>query len=398
MAKMTRINQAVILAGGRGTRLLPLTQHTPKPMVILNQKPFLEYLLELLKENGIREIVLLLGYLPEKIVDYFGDGSAWGVKIKYSLGAVEEETGTRLRGAAALLEQRFLLMYCDNYWPLDLNSLAEFYERQKTLASVTVYANRDGITKNNIFVDEKGMVKKYDKSRTDPNLNGVELGFFIMDKKILELMPEGNFSFEQEILPALIRRNALSGFLTDHRYYSVSTPEKLKLAEEFLKPRKVIFLDRDGVINRKAPEGDYVKNWGEFEFLPGAVTALKMLVRASYELYLISNQAGISRGLFTEADLGEIHKRMEMALGREGVSFAGIYFCPHGREDGCECRKPKPGLLFRAARENRLNLKNIIFIGDDERDMAAGRAAGCKTVLVGGKLSLLEAVNKLINQ
>jgi len=137
---VTGIRQTVILAGGEGTRLRPLTQNMPKPMVPVNNRPFLEYLIDMLKGNGISEAVLLLGYLPEKITGYFGDGSNFGVDMKYSIGKVSDKTGTRIKNAGPLLDDVFLLMYGDNYWPLNLKKLFEFYIERKTLASTTIYA------------------------------------------------------------------------------------------------------------------------------------------------------------------------------------------------------------------------------------------------------------------
>ena len=194
---MLNVIQAVILAGGVGARLRPLTYTTPKPMVLVNNRPFLEYLIGLLKQNGISEVVLLLGYLHEKIVNYFGDGSNFGINIKYSIGDVSFETGKRIKDAEDLIQDQFLLMCCDNYWPLDLERLMAFHNNNQTAVTVTVYTNKDGITRNNMYVDENGCVVKCDKSRTDKNLNGVEIGFFILDKKVLELMPDDNFSFEK---------------------------------------------------------------------------------------------------------------------------------------------------------------------------------------------------------
>ena len=393
---MVNIKQAVILAGGIGTRLRPLTYDIPKPMILLNNRPFLEYLIEMLREKGISEVVLLLGYLPEKIVDYFGDGSNFGVKIRYSIGDVSWETGTRIRNAKELLDDHFLLMYCDNYWPLNLKKLVDFYNKHETLAMVTVYTNRDGITRNNILVDDEGYVIKYDKTRKDKDLNGVEIGFYIMDKKMLKLMPNHNFSFEKEILPQLIEKRQLSGYLTDHRYYSIGKLERLPLTEKFLRPQKVIFLDRDGVINKKPAKADYVKTWEEFEFLPGAIEAIKLLTQNDYDIYIITNQAGIARGMMTEQDLQEIHAKFKKELEKYNAKIDGIYYCPHGWDEGCECRKPKPGMFFQAAGEHHLDLLKAIFIGDDERDLQAGDAAGCKTILVTSENDLLQIVNSLL--
>src|SRR4030042_4260022 len=268
---MSKINikQAVILAGGQGIRLRPLTYKIPKPMVRINKRPFLEHLMIMLRENGIQEIVLLLGYLPEKITHFFGNGEKLGLRITYSHGETVWDTGTRIKKAEKLLDDYFLLMYCDNYWPLNLKKLVSFYNQDKTLGTVTVYSNKDRITQNNMTVDQKGYVLKYDRSRTEKNLNGVEIGFFIMDKKVLTFMPGQDFSFEADTLPQLIRKKQLRGFLTDYRYYSIGNLEKLFLTRKFLKPKKIIFLDRDGVINKKPAKSDYVKNWQEFKFLPG---------------------------------------------------------------------------------------------------------------------------------
>ncbi len=395
---MINVKQAVILAGSVGVRLRPLTYTTPKPMVLLNNRPYLEYLIELLNQNGISEVVLLLGYLYEKIVDHFGDGSDYGVNIKYSIGDVSFETGKRIKDAENFIQDHFLLMYCDNYWPLNLEKLMDFHNKKQTTATVTVYTNKDGITRNNIYVDENGYVVKYDKSRKDKNLNGVEIGFFILDKKVLELMPDNNFSFEKVVLPQLIEKHQLSGYLTDHRYYSIGSRERISKMEKFLQPKKIVFLDRDGVINKKAPKAEYVKSWDKFEFLPGAIEAMTLLAQNNCKIFIISNQAGIARGAMTEHDLKEIHGAMEKELEKHNVKIEKIYYCPHGWDDGCECRKPKPGMLFQAAREYDLDLSKSLFIGDDERDLQAGNAAGCRTLLVDAEASLLRVVQeKIIN-
>jgi NDP-sugar pyrophosphorylase family protein len=235
------IRQAVILAGGEGVRLRPLTLDVPKPMVPVNNRPFLEYLVDMLRDNGITELVLLLGYLPDIVIKHFGDGSKFGLNINYSVGKVSDQTGTRIRNAGPLLDDVFIMMYGDNLWPLDLKKLYGFYTRQKTLASTTLYANKDGRgeygRENNACVNERGFVIKYDKSRRDKDLNGVDIGFFILSKKVLELMPAGDCSFEEEVLPVLIKMKQLSGYLTDERYYYITSIESLKVVEAFLRSK-----------------------------------------------------------------------------------------------------------------------------------------------------------------
>lgn len=389
------VNQAVILAGGKGTRLRPLTDRTPKPMVLMNGRPFLEYLIDLLRENGILRIVLLLGYLPEKIVDHFKDGSKFGVRIDYSIGDVSFDTGKRIKMAENLVEDHFLLMYCDNYWPLNIDSLVDYYNKCNRLTCVTVYRNKDGITRNNVLVDENGVILRYDRRREETSLSGVDIGFFIIDKKIFQFMPSGNFSFEKEVLPKLISKKQLCAFMTDHRYYSIGDLERLPITEEFLKPKKIIILDRDGVINKKPARADYVKKWEEFEFLPGAIEAVRILNENGFIVFVVTNQAGIARELMTESDLKNIHNRMKSEMESENAHIERIYYCPHGWDDGCDCRKPRPGMFHQIARDYHVDLTKCIFIGDDERDLEAGDAAGCRTVLVRPGKGLLDIVKSL---
>lgn len=396
-----KITQAVILAGGRGERLRPFTDNNPKPMIPTNGKPFLEYLIKLLKENDIKEVVILTGYQGDKIEKYFKDGSKFGVKIKYSYAPFlnengeENKSGIRLKNAQELLGDYFLLLYCDNYWPLQLNKLLTFYRNHPSSVLMTAYTNIDHSTKNNLFIDQNGYVTKYDRGREAKRLNAVDIGFFIVNKKVLEFLPKSNSQFEEEVLPKLIRKQRLSGYLTDNKYYSVSDLQRAKIAEKFLTPKKVVFLDRDGVINKRPPKADYVKSWKEFEFLPGAIEALRFLNNHGYKIFVISNQAGIAKGMLTKKELDNIHKKMIDELKKKNTKIDGMYYCPHDWDKGCSCRKPKPGLLYQASREHFIDLTKAIFIGDDERDKTAGESAGCTTILVNKQKNLLNIVNLL---
>lgn len=400
---MKIIKQAVILAGGRGSRLRPFTDTNPKPMVPINGRPFLEHLIEMLKENGIKEVVILTGYLSEKIQEYFGNGSKFGINIEYSFTPFEDkngqenESGIRIKNAEHLLDDVFFLMYCDNYWPVNLKKMTDFYNQMGRLAMTTVYNNKDGFgeygKENNVLVSDDGSVLKYDRTRKDPNLNGVDMGFFILNKKIIDLIPEHNSHFEKEILPELITENQLAAYQTDHRYYFITNENTLQIAEKLLKPKKAIFLDRDGVINKRI-KGDYVRDWKQFEFLPGVIEGLKLLCQNDFQTYIITNQRGISRGLMTEHDLNDIHQKMKQELKKHNVIINKIYYCPHEKGQ-CDCRKPKPGMLFKAANENYLDLSKTIFIGDSETDLQAGQAVGCKTILIKPGQNLLEVIKQV---
>ena len=160
--------------------------------------------------------------------------------------------------------------------------------------------------------------------------------------------------------------------------------------------KKVILLDRDGVINRKPAEGDYVKRWEEFSFLPGAIEALKLLTENTYDVYIITNQRGIALGQMDENNLNSIHKQMTSELKKHGARIKQIYYCPHGNDDNCNCRKPKPGMLLQAASEHDFNLTKAIFVGDDLRDKQAGDAANCPTIILEPGKDLLDVVRSLL--
>lgn len=146
--------------------------------------------------------------------------------------------------------------------------------------------------------------------------------------------------------------------------------------------RKVVFLDRDGVINKKAPEHDYVRKWQEFEFLPDVVQAVKELHGLGYVIIIATNQRGIARGLMTEDDLKQIHGNMQNELARQGAKIDAIYVCPHDKNE-CECRKPKPGLLLQAERDlGGIDKQNSWLIGDGQSDIETGKRYGIKTILV----------------
>lgn len=232
---MKSINQAVILAGGKGKRLLPLTLNTPKPMIKIHGKPFLEYVIDNLKKNNIKNVLILTGYLHGQIEKYFQDGKRFGVSISYSYSSVEDETGTRIRKAKDLIDEEFLLMYADNYWPLSISKLYKYYQQKKVQGLVTVYSNLDSYSKNNIYVNKKGIVEEYDKTGRSLKLNGVEIGYFILSKNILNDLPENNFSFEQFVFSKLILKKQLVGFLSNRKYYGLSNLDRIPAIEEFFK-------------------------------------------------------------------------------------------------------------------------------------------------------------------
>ncbi len=158
-----------------------------------------------------------------------------------------------------------------------------------------------------------------------------------------------------------------------------------------------IFLDRDGVINEKL-EGDYVKKWSEFKFLPGAIDAIKLINEKHIPVYMISNQSGIGRGLMTKADLEMVHTKLVEVLAENNAHFDDFFICLHAPEDNCECRKPKPGLLLQAkAKHPNIDFTQSWFIGDSDCDVEAGRNVGAHTYKIKKNENLNHVVSGILN-
>jgi len=393
-----KITQAVILAGGLGTRLKPLTDHLAKPMIEINGRPFARYLVEMLKAQGFHEIVFLLGYLPETVMDYFGDGEPFGITIKYSVLPVEAETGTRLRGALGLLDEHFLLMYCDNYWPLQMDRVLECWKKSGAEALLTVYSNDDGLTKNNVKVSDAGLIEVYDKTRTASGLQGVDIGFGIFSRKHVASLPPANVSFEREVYADLVARGQLAAYVTRHRYYSIGSLSRLDSTREYLKFNRVVFLDRDGVLNRKPAKGQYVTKPEEFVWLPDSIGGVVRLSKAGYRVCIVTNQAGVARGMVDPQDLQKIHEGLSTEVERSGGHIDAIYFCPHHWDEKCQCRKPQPGMFFSAQRSLHCDLTRSYFVGDQDDDRLAAERAGCRFKLKSEAFTLLDIAQEIIRE
>ncbi len=362
-------------------------------------QPFIYILLRQLKQQNIEEVVILTGYLASVIEKHIGDGKKFGLKIKFSRGDESFDTGKRLTHALPLLDDHFLLLYSDNFWEdFDLAGLEKFYHNHQCRAVICVYDNNLLITTNNILVDAHGYVQAYDKSRKNPHLNGVEIGFFILQKNIIEQLPADNLSFEKTVLPQLIKERELAGFITSHRYYSIGNHDTYFDLNRYLRSKKTIFIDRDGVINQKSAPGTYIQNISDFIFLPNVIEAIDLLKKAGYMVIVISNQAGIGRRVFSLKTLEKIHTHMKQEFKKHDVTIDGLYLCPHDWVDNCSCRKPAGGLFYKAAEDFNLSLRHTTFIGDDVRDMMVADNIGCRGILLPDGNNLLQCLksNQLI--
>ena len=399
---MRRPVQAVILAGGRGTRLAPITDTIPKAMVPFHGKPFMQHTIEMLREQGFERVLLLLGYKAEVIQEHFGDGRGLGIEIQYSVTEPDDLTASRVRVAERLLEERFLLLYCDNYWPMRFEAMWASYLASGRPAQITVYTNKDGYTRDSVIVDPDGRVAVFDRGRTTPGLAGVEISYAILERDtVLELLParealpEGDMLFEDAVYTPLAERGMLHAFVSDHRYYSVGGHARLPLTDAFFARVPTVIVDRDGTLNERPPPATYVTRPEDLRWLPGALEGLAVLREAGRRVVVVTNQAGIGRGAMTEDDLAAVNARLLADAEAAGGRIEAIYHCPHDWDEGCECRKPRPGMLFQAQRDFHLDLTRTPFVGDDERDGQAADAAGCPFVMVSESHGMLDAARAL---
>jgi histidinol-phosphate phosphatase family protein len=185
------------------------------------------------------------------------------------------------------------------------------------------------------------------------------------------------------ILEGLVRQGRVAATVSRDPYHSISDVERWKLAERYLAVKRIVMIDRDGTINERPPKGEYVSRWADFHWIDETVDAMRQLADESFRVIIVSNQAGIGRGMLDAAVVDEINRRLVADLGSRGIDVLDVYVCPHHWDDRCGCRKPEPGLFFDASRDHQLRMDRTVYIGDDPRDCRAAFNAECLSVLVG---------------
>lgn len=375
----TMLKQAVILCGGLGTRLLPLTKDIPKPMVEVGRVPFLVHLIDQLKQQGVKKILLLTGYKKEKISEYFGNGEKFGIQIEYSEGPVEWETAKRLRGALDLLDEYFFLMYGDNYYNFNIKELNLLATKKQSKITLLVSLKNPG----NISVDADNNVLCYDSLRSHEH-EFVEIGFMVVNKSVVQSIdPQENHSFSKTLNHYASLGN-ISAIQAHDAYYSVSDIDRLEILREFLRPKKIILIDRDGTLHEKRKDAFYVTSPDQLIYIEDSIAGLKLLSENGYRFLVITNQAGISTGDLTEAQLDLIHQKIKTDLTQHGIEILEFYYSSaHWKDLNNFFRKPNPGMFFLASKEYKLALNQTYYIGDDQRDMVASKNANTKGIFYG---------------
>ncbi len=389
-----KYKQAVILCGGRGERLKPLTNKIPKPMVSIEGKPFLYYLLRQLSNKQIKNFILLTGYKGNKIKSYFKDGKKFGWNINYSNGLTEWNTGKRIYEAKKFLKNDFILLYSDNYINLNIDNLFNKHQSHNYPITMTLVKKNNG----NISLNKKLNIDSYSPKKTKDNLNYVELGYMIINKKqiferFFKKEPKVNFNFSK-VLETSAKKKQLGNVLVENVYYSISDPERFKITSNFLKKKKILLIDRDGIINEKANKAKYIESWKDFRFINKNIEGLKLLSKQGFKFIIITNQACIAQNIITRNKLNYIHRKMKSELLKDGIEILKVYFSPdHYNNNKSKTRKPAPGMFFSASKDFKLNLDDCLYVGDDIRDCIASYNAGFKSVFIGKKNSI-KTLNK----
>lgn len=415
--------KVVIIAGGQGTRIASVNSEIPKAMIPICGKPILEHEVEMAKRQGYADFLFVIGYLGDQIESYFGDGGRWGVRIDY----FRETQPLGTAGALGLLRDQltddFFVFYGDTVMDIDMRRMMAYHHAKHADATLFLHPNDHPYDSDLVDMDADGRVRQfYHKPHPEGLLahNIVNAALFIFSPKVLTQIEQGvKCHIEKHVLPRCLDSGMqLYGYVTaeyikdmgtPERYYSVcddvASGKVARLNGQYRRP--AIFLDRDGVINR---EVNLLNRKEQMELIPGAAEAIRCINKSDYLAIVVTNQPVIARNLCTLEELDRIHMRMEMLLGQEHAYVNALYYCPHHPDSGypeerkeykvrCDCRKPAPGMLLRAAEEWNVDLANSYMIGDSERDMQAGINAGVKRSIMietNKENALLDAIKQIL--
>lgn len=400
--------QAVIMAGGKGTRLAELTGDLiPKPMVPLLGRPLLEWQIDCLKRNGIRDIIMVIGYLGKVIQEHFEDGGKWGVNIRYYAEAEPLGTAGALPGMRDMLADEFVLLFGDLLLDVDLERMVAFHREKQALVTLFAHPNSHPFDSDLIVPDGEGRVTGFDSKHNDRSgywyANCVNAGLYMMSEGILEYIPDGRrVDLEKEVLGPLCEGHAsIYAYVSPEYVKDVGTVERIRTAEQELANgyvaarnlscrQRAIFLDRDGTLN--VLKG-LIYEPEQLELETGAVEAIRAINSSGYLAVLVTNQPVVARGLCGIEGVELIHRKLQTLLGREGAYLDAIMWCPHHPDKGypgenpdykvpCHCRKPDIGMLTDCAAAYNIDLGASWMVGDTTVDIQTGINAGCKTALV----------------
>jgi D,D-heptose 1,7-bisphosphate phosphatase len=402
------MRQAVILAGGKGTRLSEVSGGLPKPMVLMAGRPVLEYAIENLVKAGITDIHFFTGHESHVIEDHFKDGAKFGITPHFHVEDAPLGTAGAIVQALSELDDEFLVIYGDTIFNIDIEKMHVFHQMKNADVTVFLHPNDHPADSDIVEIDEQGMVTALHKyphqsGKLLPNL--VSAAFYIIKKEALSdwSTHTGPLDFTGDIFTALLaKKHSVYGYVSREYIKDMGTPERFKKVESDIASGKVaagslatakpaIFIDRDGTLVKQ--DTDYVRLPEEIKLEEGAGEAIRLINDSDYLAILVTNQPVIARGEVSEEGLRQIHNKMEQDLGQSHAYLDAIYFCPHHPDKGfagerpgykiiCNCRKPEAALITRAVGDLSIDLANSWFVGDTTTDMMTAKKAGVKSVLV----------------
>lgn len=405
-----KIEQALILCGGKGTRLGARVLHLPKPLLPIGGRPVLDHIMDVLEGAGINKFILAAGYLGDVIADHYTRHPRTGCTIDVMIEPAPLGTAGALKFAANRLEENFAVAYGDVFTDFDLRPMIAAHTAHQPIGTLLVRPSDHPWDSHLIDQTDTGQVREFIHEHEPGRLyhNVANAAFYILNKKVISSIPSDRpTDLGADIFPAILRAGASlrtywlpeEGFVKD-----MGTPERLAAVEQYIQERSLarkasanpgkittVLLDRDGVLNTDSNLIDRVER---LEMLPGAAQAIALLNQAGVCCYVITNQPVIARGLCSEETLLQIHAKLRKEIELAGGKLEGMYHCPHHPEThhkegvkelrrACRCRKPSPGLIFRAQREHGFDLSGALMVGDRATDIRAGVAAGIRTVLIG---------------
>ena len=379
------MNDLVILVGGRVKRLGEITNHTPKPLVKIKNKKFLDILFSKFIKYNFKKIFLVCSYKKDKFFKLYHKKKIHNSEIICIDEGAPKDTGGGLYKLRKLVKGSFFLINGDSFFDIDLNILFNLKLEKNVIACMAITKNK-GYKKNdkmnNLIIDKKNYVK-YSKKKSS-YMNG---GIYFFKKKIFNYIKNEKISLEKNILNQLILKRKIKGIFSKQYFIDMGTIKKLKLLKinaNILK-QKAVFLDRDGVINKLNLNG-YIKDYKEFIFLPGVVEGIKFLNKNDYLIIVITNQACVGKNIINEKELNAIHFKMQNYLKKKNKSYVDdIFYSPYYKYSNNSKyrlnkfdRKPNPGMILKAVNKWNINLKKSFFIGDQITDFKAAKKAGLK--------------------
>jgi D-glycero-alpha-D-manno-heptose 1-phosphate guanylyltransferase len=399
-------DEAIVLAGGFGTRLRGIVDDVPKPLAPVAGRPFLAWLLDRLAASGIRRCILATGYMSEAIEAAIG--KRWqGMEIAYSVEPEPLGTGGAIRLAATQLHGGGVHVLNGDTWLAYSPQALERATRERGAAIGMALAEVGDVGRYGaVERDARGMVTGF-REKGEHGPGAINAGCYFLAAAALASLPARDaFSFEREVLQPAAAMAGVAGFIDTSGFIDIGVPEDYRRAQALFAsrdelpairvpyvdpradallaahvgPRRALFLDRDGVININH---GYVHTPERTDWLPGIFGRVRQAHAAGYLPIVVTNQAGIGRGYYDEPAFLAYSAWMHERFAQQGTPLLATYWCPHHPDAGlgdyrvdCACRKPAPGMLLAAAQAFALDLRGSLLVGDKNSDLQAGRAAG----------------------